>query len=163
MLPKWTLDAAKASQEPAKSLPRHSKMTSKRLQDARRHSQTHRKHAPDTPKMCQDCPGRHKTSQRLPQGPPRPLQSSIFDGLGNLKLQFFDYFPEHPALQASKHPRWGRRNVRSVWLKTGVLTKFIGTVQGVRKSLLETLPNSSNRIDRLSAEYQSLLYQSFPL
>ena len=68
MLPKWSLEASKASQEPAKSLPRHSKMTSKRLQDALRRSQTHPKHAPDTPKMCQDCPRRHKTSQRRPQG-----------------------------------------------------------------------------------------------
>ena len=47
-------------------------------------------------------------------------------------------------------------------VKTGILRKPIDTIRGVRKSLLETLSNSSNRIDRLS-ENTSLYFTSrFP-
>ena len=44
-------------------------------------------------------------------------------------------------------------------IKKGILRKSIDTIRGVRKSLLETLSNSSNRIDRLS-ENTSLYFPS---
>ena len=47
---------------------------------------------------------------------PRPLQSSIFERLRDQKLRFHVDFSKLPSdsAQASKHPRWGRRNARSV-------------------------------------------------
>ena len=89
-------------------LPRTRPEPPKTFQDAVKTSPRRLMAFSDAPKACprhnQDMPRLPKTPQDLPKMPPRPLQSLIFDSLRSVKLQLFDDFPEHAALQASKHP-----------------------------------------------------------
>ena len=97
-------NSQKASKTPP-NLPKISlrcpKMAPRRLQDAfdtpRRTQCT-----PKTPPRASRLP---KTSPDSPKTAPRPLQISIFHGLGSQNLQFFNDCPAHPACQASEHVR----------------------------------------------------------
>ena len=117
-------DGKKSYQKATESLPGNaltcqilSKILPKRLKIVPRHLQNAPPGLPDDPRHI---PGRTKTTPdtaKLSNIPARPLQSSIFERPGGRKLRFsldFSKLASHSALQASKHPRWGRRNARSV-------------------------------------------------
>ena len=55
------------------------------------------------PGHTHDVPRLPTTPQDFPKTGSKPLQISIFDGLGNQKLQFFNNCSNYPTLQAAKH------------------------------------------------------------
>ena len=106
----------KSSKNTAKRFPEGSQDIPKPSQNLPKTPQDRPKTPPRRPRTCQDSPNarpKHpQDARRLPKTPPdspkialRPLQISIFDGLGSQQLRFFNSFPDHPACQASEHVR----------------------------------------------------------
>ena len=117
ILPKCSQKASKTPLISSKILPRHPKMAPRRLkmpprrlQDPLWHSRTHPRHAPDAPKTRQDYPRHFRTPQKRLQD----LSKARFLRVWELKNSQALIHRSHSALQASKHPSWGRRNARSV-------------------------------------------------
>ena len=100
MLPTWSLEASKTSQNTPKRLPRRPKMAPKRHQDAPSSTQdapSSTQDAPKTsprrprclqerPRCLQERPRSPQVASRTSQYSPKPLCSSIFGGFGPTHL-----------------------------------------------------------------------------
>ena len=93
MLPTWSLEASKTSQNPPKRLPRRPKMAPKCHQDAPSSTRDAPKTSPRRPRCLQERPrclqARPRSPQvasRTSQYSPKPLCSSIFGGFGPTHL-----------------------------------------------------------------------------
>ena len=79
-------------QTPSQILPKHSKMAPTRPKMAPRRLLALQDAPKARPRCAQDAPRLPKTRQDYPKKPPRPLQNSIFEGLGKVLGGFWDDF-----------------------------------------------------------------------
>ena len=97
-LPRSLQDSPKPLQDPPKTLQDGPKTPPRRSPDALKRSQGAFQTRPGRTRIAPDIPKPSNT-------PPRPLQSSIFEGLGDPKLRFYLDFlklPSDSLLEASK-------------------------------------------------------------
>ena len=108
-VPRKPQDSPESLQDPPKTPQDGPKIPARRTQDAPRRTQNAFQARPARTKTAQDTS--KPSNMRL-----RPLQSSIFERLRGQQLRFHVDFSKLPSdsAQAPKHPRWGRRNARSV-------------------------------------------------